>query len=155
MNATDISSLLPPSLNLPTHLSAHKYFFVCTLTVAAWDTLVLSPRSWRLLKTKEWPVLKIIFNVLRFLMPAEFIIVGQFSSIIFYLIFAHFLHPPSSQPLPSSTQSSRLRCATSSTFLNQLPLWSSSPSVPLSTLSAFMQSTTSRAPSSVVSVLSS
>ncbi|KAJ3482768.1 hypothetical protein NLJ89_g12118 [Agrocybe chaxingu] len=34
---------LPNSLNLPPHLSAHKYFLVCTLTVAAWDTLVLSP----------------------------------------------------------------------------------------------------------------
>jgi len=77
MSAQDISALLPPSLNLPTHLSAHKYFFVCTLTVAAWDTLVLSPRSWRLLKTKEWPVLKVIFHVLRFLMPAEFVIVGM------------------------------------------------------------------------------
>lgn len=72
----DISALLPPYLNLPPHLSAHKYFFVCTLTVAAWDTLVLSPRSWRLMKTKEWPVLKIVFQVLRYLMPIEFIIVA-------------------------------------------------------------------------------
>lgn len=72
----DISALLPPYLNLPPHLSAHKYFFVCTLTVAAWDTLVLSPRSWRLMKTKEWPVLKIVFQVLRYLMPVEFIIVA-------------------------------------------------------------------------------
>ncbi|KAL5524712.1 hypothetical protein ACEPAF_9857 [Sanghuangporus sanghuang] len=72
----DITDLLPPSLNLPAHLSAHKYFFVCTLTVAAWDTLVLSPRSWRLMKTREWPVLKIIFHFLRFFMPAEFIIVA-------------------------------------------------------------------------------
>lgn len=68
---------LPPSLNLPPHLSAHKYFFVCTLTVAAWDTLVLSPRTWRLLKTKEWPLLKILFHFLRLFMPAEFIIVGE------------------------------------------------------------------------------
>jgi len=71
-----LSDALPPSLNLPPHLSAHKYFFVCTLTVAAWDTLVLSPRTWRLLKTKEWPVLKIIFHFLRLFMPAEFIIVA-------------------------------------------------------------------------------
>src|SRR5258707_3611412 len=98
MSNTDITSLLPPSLNLPTHLSAHKYFVVCTLTVAAWDTLVLSPRAWRLMKTKEWPVLKIIFHVLRFLMPAEFIIVGQ---------FPHSLSPPLSRifanfsPLPA------------------------------------------------------
>jgi len=67
---------LPPSLNLPPHLSAHKYFFVCTLTVAAWDTLVLVPRSWRLWKTEGWPVLKILFNFLKFLMPIEFTIVG-------------------------------------------------------------------------------
>ena len=60
----DITALLPPSLNLPPHLSAHKYFFVCTLTVAAWDTLVLSPRTWRLMKTPEWPLLKIIFHFL-------------------------------------------------------------------------------------------
>ncbi|KAI0269893.1 hypothetical protein BC834DRAFT_863795 [Gloeopeniophorella convolvens] len=67
---------LPPSLRLPAHLSAHKYFFVCTLTVAAWDSLVLSPRSWKLLKQEGWPVLKAIFFFLRFFMPAEFIIVG-------------------------------------------------------------------------------
>ena len=72
----DISALLPPYLNLPPHLSGHKYFFVCTLTIAAWDTLVLSPRSWRLLKTKEWPVLKIVYQFLRYLMPVEFIAVG-------------------------------------------------------------------------------
>ncbi|KLO14785.1 hypothetical protein SCHPADRAFT_825713 [Schizopora paradoxa] len=73
---SDITSLLPPSLNLPPHLSAHKYFFVCTLTVAAWDTLVLSPRGWRLMKTSEWPVLKIIFHFLRVFMPVEFVIVA-------------------------------------------------------------------------------
>lgn len=67
---------LPDSLNLPPHLSAHKYFFVCTLTVAAWDTLVLSPRSYRLLRTKEWPLLKIAFHFLRVFMPVEFTIVG-------------------------------------------------------------------------------
>lgn len=67
---------LPPYLNLSPHLSAHKYFFVCTLTVAAWDTLVLSPRSWKLLRVEGWPVLKIIYYFLRFFMPIEFIIVG-------------------------------------------------------------------------------
>ncbi|KAF8497325.1 hypothetical protein JB92DRAFT_1031386 [Gautieria morchelliformis] len=67
---------LPPYLDLPPHLSAHKYFFVCTLTVAAWDTLVLSPRTWRLFRTKEWPPLKIAFYMLRFLMPIEFIAVA-------------------------------------------------------------------------------
>lgn len=68
---------LPPYLDLPPHLSAHKYFFVCTLTVAAWDTLVLSPRTWRLFRTKEWPLLKLAFYFLRLLMPIEFIIVGR------------------------------------------------------------------------------
>ncbi|KAG8693933.1 hypothetical protein FRC08_008802, partial [Ceratobasidium sp. 394] len=71
-----IKQLLPPSLLLPPHLSAHKYFFVCTLTVAAWDTLVLSPRTWRLMKTKEWPPLKIMYHLLRYLMPIEFTIVA-------------------------------------------------------------------------------
>ncbi|KAG9092410.1 hypothetical protein FRC06_000115 [Ceratobasidium sp. 370] len=71
-----IAKLLPPSLLLPPHLSAHKYFFVCTLTVAAWDTLVLSPRTWRLMKTKEWPPLKVIYHLLRYLMPIEFTIVA-------------------------------------------------------------------------------
>ena len=67
---------LPDSLNLPPHLSAQKYFFVCTLTVAAWDTLVLSPRSYRLLRSKGWPLLKIAFHFLRVFMPVEFTIVG-------------------------------------------------------------------------------
>ncbi|KAF9468597.1 hypothetical protein BDZ94DRAFT_1208792 [Collybia nuda] len=67
---------LPPSLNLPPHLSAHKYFLVCTLTVAAWDTLVLSPRTWRLMKTPGWPALKMLFHFLRIFMPVEFIIVA-------------------------------------------------------------------------------
>ena len=75
---SDPNSILPDSLNLPSHLSAHKYFFVCTLTVAAWDTLVLSPRAWRLFRTKEWPVLKIFFHILRFYMPIEFTIVGEY-----------------------------------------------------------------------------
>ncbi|EIW59210.1 uncharacterized protein TRAVEDRAFT_147114 [Trametes versicolor FP-101664 SS1] len=72
----DLSQILPPYLNLPPHLSAHKYFFVCTLTVAAWDTLVLSPRTWRLLRTREWPPLKILFHFLRVFMPLEFTVVG-------------------------------------------------------------------------------
>ncbi|KAG8694829.1 hypothetical protein FRC09_009574 [Ceratobasidium sp. 395] len=76
MSADQITKLLPPSLLLPPHLSAHKYFFVCTLTVAAWDTLVLTPRTWRLMKTKEWPPLKIIYHILRYVMPVEFTIVA-------------------------------------------------------------------------------
>ena len=78
-NVTLSPDLLPNSLHLPAHLSAHKYFFVCTLTVAAWDTLVLSPRSWKLLKSEGWPVLKAIFFILRILMPVEFTIVGMSS----------------------------------------------------------------------------
>ncbi|PFH53971.1 hypothetical protein AMATHDRAFT_83517 [Amanita thiersii Skay4041] len=71
-----MSTGLPPSLDLPPHLSAQKYFLVCTLTVAAWDTLVLSPRTWRLMKTPGWPVLKILFHFLRVFMPIEFIVVA-------------------------------------------------------------------------------
>ncbi|KIL67811.1 hypothetical protein M378DRAFT_159004 [Amanita muscaria Koide BX008] len=67
---------LPASLDLSAHLSAHKYFFVCTLTVAAWDTLVLSPRTWRLMKTQGWPALKLLFSFLRVFMPVEFTIVA-------------------------------------------------------------------------------
>lgn len=70
---------LPAYLDLPPHLSAHKYFFVCTLTVAAWDTLVLTPRSWKLLKTDGWPPLKAFYYFLRWFMPIEFVIVGAFS----------------------------------------------------------------------------
>ena len=76
MSDNSTSPALPASLDLPPHLSAHKYFFVCTLTVAAWDTLVLSPRSWRLFRTKEWPFLKIAYHFLRIFMPVEFTIVG-------------------------------------------------------------------------------
>jgi len=72
----DIAALLPNSLKLSPHLSAHKYFFVCALTVAAWDTLVLSPRTWKLLRSKEWPPLKIIYHFIRLFMPIEFIIVA-------------------------------------------------------------------------------
>lgn len=75
-NITISPDLLPNSLRLSPHLSAHKYFFVCTLTVAAWDSLVLSPRSWKLLKSEGWPVLKAMFFFLRILMPVEFVIVG-------------------------------------------------------------------------------
>lgn len=71
-----LADALPPSLNLPPHLSAHKYFLVCTLTVAAWDTLVLSPRTWRLLRQPGWPTLKILFHFMRIFMPAEFIVVA-------------------------------------------------------------------------------
>ena len=79
-SAPDPTAALPPYLDLPPHLSAHKYFFVCTLTVAAWDSLVLSPRTWRLFRTKEWPPLKIAFYFLRFMMPIEFVIVGKHPS---------------------------------------------------------------------------
>jgi hypothetical protein len=72
-----LADALPPSLNLPPHLSAHKYLFVCTLTVAAWDTLVLSPRTWRLFKTPERSALKTLFYFLRAFMPVEFTIVGM------------------------------------------------------------------------------
>lgn len=72
-----VNAELPNSLNLPPHLSAQKYFLVCTLTVAAWDTLVLSPRTWRLIKTPGWPVLKVLFHFLRVFMPLEFVVVGK------------------------------------------------------------------------------
>lgn len=49
---------------------------VCTLTVAAWDTLVLFPREFRLLRTPEWPVLKILFHFMRYFMPIEFAVVA-------------------------------------------------------------------------------
>ncbi|TFY69547.1 hypothetical protein EVJ58_g345 [Rhodofomes roseus] len=67
---------LPASLDLPPHLSAQKYFFVCTLTVAAWDVLVLTPRTWRLMKSRGWPLLKLIYYFLRLYTPIEFTIVG-------------------------------------------------------------------------------
>lgn len=82
MATPSIADLLPPSLNLPPHLNAHKYFLVCTLTVAAWDTLVLSPRTWRLFKTPGWPALKILFHFLRIFMPIEFIIVGECCEVV-------------------------------------------------------------------------
>jgi len=76
LTMASIIDLLPPSLKLPPHLSAHKYFFVCALTVAAWDTLVLSPRTWKLVRTKEWPPMKIMYHFIRLFMPIEFIIVA-------------------------------------------------------------------------------
>lgn len=82
MAATTPTFQLPNELNLSPHLSAHKYFLVCTLTVAAWDTLVLSPRTWRLWRSPGWPTLKILFHALRFFMPAEFIVVGQSLSVM-------------------------------------------------------------------------
>lgn len=83
----DPTAFLPPYLNLPPHLSAHKYFFVCTLTVAAWDTLVLSPRTYHLFRTKEWPLLKWAFFVIRLLMPIEFTIVGTSPVLLLSLLF--------------------------------------------------------------------
>lgn len=71
-----IEDALPPSLNLPPHLSAHKYFMVCTMTVAAWDTLVLAPRTWKLMRTEGWPTLKALFYFIRVFMPLEFTIVA-------------------------------------------------------------------------------
>lgn len=82
---------LPPSLQLPPHLSAHKYFFVCTLTVAAWDTLVLSPRTWRLMKSPGWPALKFIFHFLRIFMPLEFVVVGMRAHQPFLFFFSPVL----------------------------------------------------------------
>lgn len=38
---------------------------------------VLTTRSWRMSKSKEWPVLKIIMLLLRHLMPIEFIVLGE------------------------------------------------------------------------------
>ena len=105
-NVTIDPNLLPNSLRLPAHLSAHKYFFVCTLTVAAWDSLVLTPRSWKLLKSEGWPILKIIFFFLRFFMPAEFIIVGMSSSFLFGVQPANLL---SAKPSLSSTLDGRDR----------------------------------------------
>jgi hypothetical protein len=94
-----IGSLLPPSLDLPPHLSAQKYFMVCTLTIAAWDTLVLSPRTWRLMKSEGWPALKILFHFLRFFMPIEFTIVGTFSIQNFVLLRQLMCYFPPLSPL--------------------------------------------------------
>jgi hypothetical protein len=69
---------LPNSLNLSPHLTVHKYLFVCALTVAAWDTLVLSRRTMKLMRTGDWTILKTISFFMRAFMPVEFAIVGQF-----------------------------------------------------------------------------
>lgn len=71
-----MATTLPPSLDLSPHLSAHKYFFVCTLTVAAWDTLVLSPRAWKLARQEGVPPLKFLFHFLQWFMPLEFVAVA-------------------------------------------------------------------------------
>ena len=73
-----INQLLPPSINLPPHLSAHKYFLVCTLTVAAWDVLVLSPRTWRLFYKPGLSALKTLYHTIRMWVVIEYIIVGKY-----------------------------------------------------------------------------
>ncbi|KAF9235631.1 hypothetical protein BU15DRAFT_51134 [Melanogaster broomeanus] len=67
---------LPAYLDLPPHLSAQKYFFVCTLTVLAWDTLVLTPRSYKLGRTKNWPALKALYYFLQVWVLADFVVTG-------------------------------------------------------------------------------
>ncbi|KAH7910494.1 hypothetical protein BJ138DRAFT_1114048 [Hygrophoropsis aurantiaca] len=67
---------LPNSLNLPAHLSAQKYFFVCTLTVLAWDTLVLTPRSYKLARISGWPALKAMYYFLQIWVLADFVVTG-------------------------------------------------------------------------------
>ncbi|KAH0832314.1 hypothetical protein J3R83DRAFT_13321 [Lanmaoa asiatica] len=76
-NTTSVN--LPNSLQLPPHLSAQKYFYVCTLTVLAWDTLVLTPRSYRLGRTKAWPALKALYYFLQIWVLADFVVTGVFS----------------------------------------------------------------------------
>ncbi|KAF8553684.1 hypothetical protein OG21DRAFT_1463790 [Imleria badia] len=73
-NSTSID--LPNSLNLSPHLSAQKYFYVCTLTVLAWDTLVLTPRSYRLGRTKAWPALKALYYFLQIWVLSDFVVTG-------------------------------------------------------------------------------
>ncbi|KAH7924984.1 hypothetical protein BV22DRAFT_1089965 [Leucogyrophana mollusca] len=68
--------VLPNSLNLPPHLSAQKYFFVCTLTVLAWDTLVLTPRSYKLARIRGWPALKAMYYFLQFWVLSDFVVTG-------------------------------------------------------------------------------
>ncbi|KAG1733044.1 uncharacterized protein EDB91DRAFT_1150079 [Suillus paluster] len=74
-NSTDTPTL-PPSLDLPPHLSAQKYFFVCTLTVLAWDALVLTPRSYKLGRQPKWPALKAMYYFLQFWVLADFVVTG-------------------------------------------------------------------------------
>ncbi|KAG2135080.1 hypothetical protein BD769DRAFT_1627141 [Suillus cothurnatus] len=73
---------LPPSLDLPPHLSAQKYFFVCTLTVLAWDALVLTPRSYRLGRLPKWPALKFMYYFMQFWVLADFRCVMFFSTTV-------------------------------------------------------------------------
>lgn len=68
---------LPASLTLTPHQSAQKYFYVCTLTVLAWDTLVLTPRSYRLSRTKAWPALKALYYFLQIWVLTDFIVSGM------------------------------------------------------------------------------
>ncbi|OAX31700.1 hypothetical protein K503DRAFT_852255 [Rhizopogon vinicolor AM-OR11-026] len=76
-NSTSSPSIsLPPSLDLPSHLSAQKYFFVCTLTVLAWDALVLTPRSYKLGRQSKWPALKFMYYFMQFWVLADFIVTG-------------------------------------------------------------------------------
>jgi len=75
-SASPASTSLPASLDLPPHLSAQKYFFVCTLTVLAWDTLVLTPRSYKLGRTKNWPALKALYYFLQVWVLADFVVTG-------------------------------------------------------------------------------
>ncbi|KAG8214860.1 hypothetical protein J3R82DRAFT_10026 [Butyriboletus roseoflavus] len=76
-NTTTVN--LPNFLNLSPHLSAQKYFYVCTLTVLAWDTLVLTPRSYRLGRTKAWPALKALYYFLQLWVLVDFVVAGVFS----------------------------------------------------------------------------
>ncbi|KIK81343.1 hypothetical protein PAXRUDRAFT_832908 [Paxillus rubicundulus Ve08.2h10] len=75
-SAAPASTSLPASLDLPPHLSAQKYFFVCTLTVLAWDTLVLTPRSYKLGRSKNWPALKALYYFLQVWVLADFVVTG-------------------------------------------------------------------------------
>ena len=75
-NATTPAFTLPASLDLPPHLSAQKYFFVCTLTVLAWDTLVLTPRSYKLGRQAGWPALKWMYYFLQLWVLSDFIVTG-------------------------------------------------------------------------------
>ncbi|KAN0087888.1 hypothetical protein V8E55_006509 [Tylopilus felleus] len=75
-NSTTPDIQLPNSLNLSAHLSAQKYFYVCTLTVLAWDTLVLTPRSYRLGRTKAWPALKALYYFLQVWVLSDFVVTG-------------------------------------------------------------------------------
>jgi hypothetical protein len=129
MSGNSSAPALPPSLALPPHLSAQKYFFVCTLTIAAWDALVLSPRAWRLLKTPGWPPLKLVFHALRFLLVVELVATGEraaarrFSSVLMRgrrCVLRHGLHRggesrPRCSALVHPLTPRRRRCAAAST----------------------------------------